>query len=155
TKAEFSAWYFKTYDSNDTVKESQWYIDRGSPDPDGSPEPSDPEQRAAWLAAKHYNTPTIAHTSALGNSFYAVTDFGNGKTTHAFSETDMAGRYSFVFDQREREISESHSNMLGAAIHGKTAEKGEQWLFVDVMGRLVRAWDNDLREYRTTFDKTN
>jgi RHS repeat-associated protein len=152
TKAEFGSWYFRSYDANDTVKDSQWYIDRGSPDPDLDPEPTEPEQRAAWLAAKHYNTPTTAHTNALGNSFYGITDYGNGKTTYAFSETDLAGRYSFVFDQKERRISESYSNMLGAAVHGRTAEKGEQWLFNDVMGRLVRAWDNDLREYRTTFD---
>ncbi len=152
TRAEFSAWHFKSYDRNDTVKESQWYTQRGSPDPAVSPEPSDPETRAAWLAAKHYNTPATAHTNSLGNSFYAAIDFGNGKTTHAFSETDLAGRYLFVFDQRERKISESYSNMLGAASYGKTAEKGEQWLLVDVLGRLVRAWDNDLREYRMTFD---
>ena len=42
------------FDANDTVKESQWYTDRGSPDPITQPEPlNDPERRAAWLAAKN------------------------------------------------------------------------------------------------------
>ncbi|VAW74759.1 hypothetical protein MNBD_GAMMA12-3793 [hydrothermal vent metagenome] len=153
SKIEFDSWYSKSFDVNDTIKDSQWYIDRGSPDPDIDPEPADVEQRAAWLAAKHYNTPAVAHTDSLGRSFYAVADYGNGKTTRVYSETDLAGRYLKVFDQLGRLVSQGNVNLLGQAIYGKSAEKGEQWTFTDVMGRLVKAWDNNDREFRSTFDK--
>lgn len=153
TKVEFSAWYFKSYDVNDNVKASQWYIERGSPDPDVDPEPTDSEERAAWLAAKHDNTPATVHSDSLGNSFYSITDYGNGKTTSSYSETDLAGRFSFVYDQIGRKIAEAYTNLLGAAIYSKTAEKGEQWTFADVMGRTVKTWDNTLREFRTTYDE--
>ena len=46
TRVEFSPWLFKTYDANDTVLESQWYADRGSPGGATAAEPSDPDARA-------------------------------------------------------------------------------------------------------------
>ncbi len=155
TKSEFDSWQFKAYDTNDTVKDSQWYIKRGSPDPTVIPEPVDPEQRAAWLAAKHYNTPSTVFINTMGRTNFGITDFGNGKTTSAYSESDLTGRYARAYDQLGRKILESRSNLLGTAMYGKTAEKGEQWVFADVLGRLVKMWDNDIREVRTTFDKLN
>ena len=152
TKVEFDAWHFKTFDANDTVKDSAWYTDRGSPDPLAS-EPSDPEQRAAWLAARHHDTPATVHSDSLGRAFYAIADYGNGKTSAIFSENDAAGRYSKAYDQLGRLVSEGYVNMLGQAMYGKSAEKGENRVFSDAMGRLVKLWDNNVREFRTTYDR--
>src|SRR5205807_2990716 len=56
----FDPWMQRVFDANDTVKQSQWYTDRGSPDPTTQPEPlNNQETRAAWLAAKHADTPGI------------------------------------------------------------------------------------------------
>ncbi|MDQ6788071.1 MAG: FG-GAP-like repeat-containing protein [Acidobacteriota bacterium] len=153
TKTEFDGWHFKTFDANDTVRDSDWYIERGSPDPNGAPEPTDAQQRAAWLAAKHYDTPSVAYLNLQGSPFYAVTDFGDGKTTHVRAEKDLVGRFSRMFDQMDRPVAESYTNLLGAVAYGKTAEKGERWIFADAMGRLVKMWEGGLREFRTTFDK--
>lgn len=153
SRIEFDAWYFKSFDVNDTVKESQWYVDRGSPDPDLVPKPNDAEQKAAWLAAKHNNTPGTAHTDSLGRTFYAIIDYGNGKTTSIYSESDLANRHLKTYDQLGRKVSESFTNLLGSSIYGNTAEKGDSWIFTDVMGRLVKIWDNDIRELYGTYDK--
>lgn len=152
SKLEFDGWHFKAFDANDTVKDSDWYAERGSPDP-ALPEPVDPQKRAAWLAAKHYDTPAVIHLNSRANPFYAVTDFGGGKTTAVRAETDLVGRVSSMFDQKDRNIAESHTNLLGAVIYGKSAEKGEQWILADAMGRLVKMWEGNSREFRTTFDK--
>jgi len=150
SKVEFDSWQAKAYDTNDTVRDSTWYIERGSPDPAG-PEPSDPEHRAAWLAAKHHHTPSIAYTDSLGRAIYAISDYGS-KTTAVRSETDLLGRYSRVFDQKNRRASSGFVNMVGTSMYGESAEKGERWIFQDVIGRLVRIWDNTLREFYTTYD---
>lgn len=152
SKIEFHSWHSKAFDVNDTVKDSQWYKDRGSPEPATDPEPLDPEQRAAWLAAKHHNTPAVSYSDSQGRSFYRVADYGGGKTSVVYSESDLTGRYSKMYDQMDRNVAESYANLLGAAIYGKTAEKGERWIFTDVMGRLVRIWDNNIRVFRTTYD---
>lgn len=151
TKVEFDPWYSKSFDVNDTIKDSKWYAERGSPDP-SSAEPTDPETRAAWLASKHYNTPGTAFVDSLGRTTYAVTDYGNSKTASVYSETDLAGRFSKVFDQLGRNVSEGYVNLIGQSIYGKTAEKGERWIFTDVIGRLVKIWDNDVREIYSSFD---
>src|SRR5947208_9277680 len=80
TRVEFDPWLQRTFDPNDTVLQSPWYAERGSPDPLTQPEPlDDPEHRAAWLAAKHANTPGTVHFDSLGRAVYAVSDYGNGK----------------------------------------------------------------------------
>jgi RHS repeat-associated protein len=151
TKSEFDPWHSKVFDTNDTVRDSQWYADRGSPDPSAA-EPTDPERRAAWLAANHHNTPSVAHTDSLGRTIYAISDYGGGKTTSVRSETDLVGRYSRVFDQKDRRVASGFINMAGMSMYGESAEKGERWIFQDVIGRLVRIWDNNLREFYTTYD---
>lgn len=151
TKAEFDAWHSKSYDAHDTVMGSQWYADRGSPDPSG-PEPSDTGSRAAWLAVKHDNTPEVRYCDALGRPVYVEKDDGRGRIISAFSETDLMGRFSKVYDQLGRNVAENYVNLLGAPVYGDTAEKGKRWVFTDVMGRLVRMWDNDTRELYLTFD---
>ena len=57
SKVEFDPWQQITSDENDTVLQSRWYSERGSPIPP-APEPNGAETRAAWLAAKPANTPS-------------------------------------------------------------------------------------------------
>src|SRR5262249_26333222 len=88
-RVEFNPWMLRVFDANDTVKESQWYADRGSPDPATQAEPlNDPERRAAWLAAKHADTPSVIHFDSLERPIYAASDYGGGKKAAVRSESD-------------------------------------------------------------------
>lgn len=149
--SEFDSWHSKVFDANDDVLTSDWYAERGSPNP-ANPEPVAPEQRAAWLAAKHAGTPTVTHTDSRGKAFYSVANHGGGKITSTRSESDLLRRFSRVYDQLDREVSVAWTNMAGAVIHSQAAEKGERWLLIDVVGRLVRLWDNNQFEYRHDYD---
>lgn len=151
-KITFTPWWFASYDVNDTVRESQWYADRGSPDPDNEPEPTDPERRAAWLAAKHANTPSRFHMDGAGKPLVTVADYGGGKTTAVFVDSDPMGRESRSYDQLDREISYGAANIIGSPIYSKTAEKGENWIFSDAAGRLCWTWNNDARTFRFEYD---
>ena len=71
TRVEFSAWRMSAYDANDTVLESKWFSDRGSP-PSAATEPTGPETRAAWLARVHANTPVETHLDATGRAAIAI-----------------------------------------------------------------------------------
>jgi RHS repeat-associated protein len=153
TKVEFNSWMQKVFDTNDTVKESQWYIDRGSPDPATQPEPlSDPERRAAWLAAKHANTPGIVHFDSLGRSIYTISDYGGSKIAAVRSESDLTGRFSKLFDQKQREVASGFVGMPGKPIYGENAEKGRRWIFHNVLGTLVKTWDEYGREFHIEYD---
>ena len=152
-KVEFDPWLQKSFDANDTIKESDWYAERGRPDPQNEEEPTnDPERRAAWLAAKHANTPSITHFDSLGRPIYAISDYGGGKTAAVRSETDLTGRFSKLFDQLQREVASGFTGMAGQPIQSKSAEKGERWTFQNVLGAMVKTWDEYGREFRMAYD---
>jgi RHS repeat-associated protein len=150
-RTEFGPWHQRRYDSNDTVLESRWYGDRGKPDPDG-PEPSNREERAAWLAAKHANTPAVAHVDSLERAIYSIADNGTAGRRVARSEMDLTGARVRIFDARDRLVATSESNMLGAQIHGDSPERGQRWVFADVLGATRRVWDGSGRDFRSTYD---
>lgn len=153
SKVEFDSWIQRNFDTNDTVKESQWYAERGSPDPATEPEPvKDPERRAAWLAAKHAATPAVNHFDSLGRSVYAIADHGDGKKAAVRSESDLTGRFVKVFDQSQRAVSSGFTSMVGAPITGESAEKGRLWIFQNVLAAVVKTWDEHGRQFRVEYD---
>lgn len=153
SRIEFDSWKQTVFDANDTVKESQWYADRGSPDPATETEPlNNPERRAAWLAARHANTPREAHFDSLGRSVYAISDYGGGKLSAVRSESDLTGRYSKLFDEQQREVASGFTGMAGTPVHAEGAEKGRRWMFINVIGGLVLSWDEHGRTFRTEYD---
>jgi RHS repeat-associated protein len=152
TRVEFDPWKSRSFDANDTVKESEWYRDRGRPDPVTDPEPSDPERRAAWLAAMHADTPSVAHFDSLGRTVAKVSDYGHGKTVLVRSENDLTGRHSRTFDELGREVMSGFTAMAGIAIFGATAEKGRRWSFLTALGELYKSWDEYGREFRGKYD---
>ncbi len=152
-RVAFDAWKQQTFDPNDTVTGSRWFADRGSPDPVTQPEPlHDPERRAAWLAARHAGTPGTSHFDSLGRPVFAVSDYGSGKTSAVRSEADPSGRYSKTFDQLQRLVASGFTGMGGWPIYGESAERGGRWMFLNVLGALVRAWDEHGRTFRTEYD---
>ncbi|WP_198675872.1 SpvB/TcaC N-terminal domain-containing protein [Kribbella monticola] len=154
-RVTFTPWWQRDEDANDTVLDSRWYAERGSPDPAG-PEPlADPAARAAWLAAKHANTPATAHFDSLGRTVWTVLDYGGGKTAASRAESDLTGRFSALFDQLGRKVSTSFTAMSGAAVFGTSPEKGDRWSFVNARGAIVSSWDASGRSYRTEYDALN
>ena len=85
SRVEFSPWYVKTFDQNDTVQESRWYRERltatergaspgtvdGKEEKKANAAPAD-EKRAARLAANHANTPALTILDSLGRDVIAV-----------------------------------------------------------------------------------
>jgi RHS repeat-associated protein len=193
-KVEFDAWKTVEYDTNDTVKDSKWYTDLYDANPLNLPIPPNmaildsigepigalvtPELRAAWFASQHANTPNITHTDCLGRAIYTETKESDKITaaTHAaFTQTDLAGRFSQIYDQIAtdqlfangtgdynitRNVSSyGLTNLLGQGVYSKTAVKGESWVFTDILGRMLRVWDNpdsvnlrDQKIFRTEYD---
>lgn len=153
TRSERGPWGAREHDANDTVLESTWYADRGSPDPLVELQPTDdPERRAAWLAARHAGTPARVHLDTLGRPVLAVADHGGGVTSAVRGETDLTGRRTAIFDQEGRRVASAVAAMTGAPIATVSAERGKRWVLADIAGVVVRAWDDAGRSFRTEFD---
>ncbi|MCP5108626.1 MAG: toxin [bacterium] len=141
SKVEFNPWKQSTYDENDTVLDSRWYIDRGSPDPTDPVEPADPETRAAWLAAKHAGTPEVKHLDSLGRIFYAIADNGNSGRYPNTTRLDIEGNERKTIDARGNTVLEHGFDMSGNQCYQKNMDAAERWTLDNAAGNL--AWSSD------------
>jgi YD repeat-containing protein len=135
SKVEFDAWQQITWDENDTVFESHWYSDRGSPDPNG-PEPTDPQSRAAWLAANHANTPGVTQLDTLARTFLTIADNGAAGKNRTRSELDIQGHQRSVTDALGRKVMTYDYQMMGIKIHQVSVDAGGRWLLHDAKGTV-------------------
>ncbi|RYZ01717.1 MAG: toxin, partial [Myxococcales bacterium] len=162
TKVEFDSWSQTSWDQNDTVFQSQWYVDRGAPAASG-PEPSAPEARAAWLAAQHANTPTTSHLDTLGRPF--LSDAHNrtdGLDDHYLTKTkqDIEGNTLAIFDSRQIKANaaaplptmEQTYDVLQRRIRVISADAGTRLTIADVAGKPLRSWDSRGQTHRQRFD---
>jgi RHS repeat-associated protein len=171
-KVVFDPWRQTTFDVNDTVTSDPkndpdvgeyfqrlpeadylptWYEQRinGAKGPE--------EQSAGEKAAKHANTPTIAHLDGLGRTFLTVAD--NGKDSNGIDQKfrtrtvlDIEGNQRAVVDALERTVARYDYDMLGTRIHQESMEAGERWMLNDVVGKPMRSWNSRAYAFRTEYD---
>jgi RHS repeat-associated protein len=141
SSVEFRPWRLLMWDANDTVLQSAWYARRGSPDPE-SPEPHEQQTRAAWLAAKHSNTPTVAHLDGLGRVILTVADNGPYGSYETRVELDIKGNHRSVIDPLRRKVITLDYDMLGMLIRQCSVDAGERVRLNDALRQPLHAWDS-------------
>ena len=105
SQVEFSPWYVKSYDANDTILDSQWYrerlttVERGPHAPAGSPDDEQKataalaeNKRAARLAAQHANTPTLTLLDSLGRNVISIAHNRSPSQDNRYSNTPLIDR---------------------------------------------------------------
>ena len=106
-RVEFSPWHVTTFDANDAVVGSEWYLDRGAPNPAQALLPgASARTRAAWLSARHAGTPAKTMLDSLGREVVAVahnrTDNGAGGLVDShlvtFTRLDAEGKPLWIRD---------------------------------------------------------
>lgn len=155
---EFDPWQQISADENDTVLQSQWYVDRGSPSgpPPGPSGP--PDTRAAWLAAQHGNTPTVAHFDVLGRVFLRIADNGLDATGApqkypTRTTLDIQGNPLVVTDPRLNKALIADFDMVKRTLHTKSIDAGERWTLQDVADKPIWAWDSNQNQVQTVYDE--
>lgn len=116
SRVEFSPWFSRSFDANDTVLDSRWYREKGrNAFPPDRPLPSPPfvgraeptsDERAGWLAAQHANTPSETHFDSLGRDVIAIAhnrtpdDQGVWQDEHhlSFTKLDAEGKPLWIRD---------------------------------------------------------
>lgn len=112
SRVEFSPWHVRSFDTNDTVRESKWYADRNPPEL-SQPLPRDLEgrllvteaQRAAWLAAQHADTPSLTVLDSLGREVIAIahTRVKNPSGPHIYGGKNWEDDYHLTFTKLDAE----------------------------------------------------
>lgn len=153
TKVEFDPWQQASFDQNDTVKESQWYYDRGAP----TSEPSnDYDGRAAWLATAHDNTPKVEYLDVLGRVFLLedqnIDDQGNVLPYHTRFTLDVQGQTVGVTDALSRLITVNSYDMLGQPLFTDSIDAGYRWSFTTADGQPAYGWNERNFRSRMSYD---
>jgi len=186
TQVEFSPWHVRTFDQNDTVMESKWYSDRNPPDPD-QPLPRNaitgeltvtPDQRTAWLAAQHSNTPAFTILDSLGrevisiahNKFKDVTGVLKDEKYLTFTKLDAEGKPLWIRDARKNLVMQyivpavpnnqaadpvkfaPCYDIAGNLLFQHSMDAGDRWMLNDAAGKAMLAWDSQKRIFRTDYD---
>jgi len=140
TKVVFTPWEHATYDNNDTVLDSDWYVRRGRPDPTTA-EPSDPAVRSAWLTAKHAGTPSVARLDALGRIFLTIADNVTEKLSSRIRYA-ITGQQLTIRDAMDRLLVEYAYDMAGTRWTSSGLDDGHRWIIHDVAGKVLLQWDD-------------
>ncbi len=154
SRTEFDGWQQLNFDENDTVLESSWYKDRGSPNPI-LPEPSDPEMRSAWLTAKHANTPTQVHFDSLGRAMYMLADNG--------AQGKYPTKVTFDIESNKRQITDARNNVVvlygydltGRIAYQSSMDSKERWVLNNVLNNPSYTWDSRNHRFKTEYDILN
>jgi RHS repeat-associated protein len=126
------------------------------------------ELEAAQKAAKHADTPTVAHLDVLGRPFLTLADNGPDPaqpTEHLLYATrvelDIEDNQRAVTDAKDRLVMRYDYDIAGPeqdeegpdSIHQASMEAGERWVLNDVTGNPIRAWDSRGHRFKTEYDK--
>ncbi|MFY0598321.1 MAG: AHH domain-containing protein [Cyclobacteriaceae bacterium] len=160
TRVEFSPWEQKNYDQNDTVKSSLWYVNRNGAANEGQTNaPTNKDERAAWLAAKHDNTPQVIHLDVLGRPFVTIdrlTDTGtiDGVDFYTMTtELDIQGNPLSITDAKGRTSFTYTYGLLNQPLKTTHLDNGTRYAISDVAGNPLRAWDDRSQQFRFVYDQ--
>lgn len=177
SRVEFSPWHVKTFDANDTVLESRWYSER-NPVPHAQPLPRDPltqeltvtpDQRAAWLAAQHANTPALTILDSLGRDVIAIahnrtlesSGVWQDESSLTYTKLDAEGKPLWIRDARGNLVmqyilpAKAHNHpsdampataapcydIAGNLLFQHSMDAGGRWVLMDAAGKPMLAWD--------------
>jgi RHS repeat-associated protein len=139
TKTVYGAWKTETWDQNDTVLDSDWYRQRHALPL------TNPQGRAARLAAACANTPGIAHLDALGRGVRtdAISGFDAAGAPVVLSTTielDIKANTLAIVDPRGNVASTRRFSIDSQELFETSATGGGRWSLTDTAGAAMRAW---------------
>lgn len=153
-KVVFDAWKQYSYDTNDTVKESNWYAERINL------ADNNPEKKAALKAAVHYNTPSCIILDTLGrpavgidhNRFIDGNEQIKEEFFYTYANIDIEGNTLSLVDARGNAVMEYRYDVLGHRVAQTSMDSGKRWMFNNALGSPVKMWDERKHEFYFTYD---
>jgi len=147
SKVEFNSWEVKTYDLNDTIKDSIfWKKVFEENDTDISAE----EKRALIKSEIHYNTPNVAILDSLGRTFISygvkenMVENPDTKKYITYTEFNITGQALTYTDPRQYVLNTQRNqpvrnfeytyDMMGNVLQTQSIDAGMSKAFVNILG---------------------
>jgi RHS repeat-associated protein len=140
SRVEFSPWYERRFDRNDTILDGSWHTERLALSS------GDPERRAAELTEAHADTPATAYLDALGRPFLQVDHLRDELGADVFAQTrlelDVVGNVLSVTDARGNLAEAREHGLLRQALRVTSKDAGERRVLRNVLGAPLRSWNS-------------
>ena len=160
TKITWDGWMQTIYDNNDTVADSQWYLNNTT----GG---ATPEQiSTAAKALNHNNTPTVIHLDTLGRAFYTIQNEAlpdpnpllpwDNFFYASYVDLDIEGNRLAIHDARLPAITPIITytyGMLKAVVQQVSRDSGTTKSYTDVGGQPAYMWDAAGNEFHLIYDE--
>lgn len=145
-RTEFDAWHTETWDSGDTVLDSDWYaarIDGGL---------GAREQDAARKAATAAGTPSTADLDPLGRTFRTISDNGEAGKYPTAVTLDIQSHPLVLTDALGRAAMTRGYDMGGGEIFSASIDNGDRRVLLDAGKQALRSWDSRDQVMRIRYD---
>ena len=109
-------------------------------------------QAAAAKSQAYSQTPHRSHLDPLGRRICTESIDSAGRSLFAFTETDIQGRVSAVFDEIGRQVARYDYDMAGRCCKQTLMDTGPSWSFFDAVGATIVTWTNRRAKVLTTYD---
>ena len=155
SKVIFDTWKQYHFDTNDTVKDSDWYKKcLALPD-------RNPEKKAAIKSELHYETPNCIILDNLGRPILEIAhnrfigDKGDIKDEYyyTYSKMDIEGNNLSVTDARGNVVMQYRYDMAGHLAAQNSMDAGRRWMLNNVLGKPVKIWDERRQEFSFQYDE--
>lgn len=156
SRVEFSPWYSKTFDANDTLLEpgNGWYIENSAG--------TAAQQTAASISAIHADTPAVIHFDSLGRDVIAIThnkyqreEITTEEKYVTYTKLDTEGKPLWIQDARGNRVMEYINtpgavedyspcyDIAGNLLFQHSMDAGDRWMITDAEGHPFYAWDEN------------
>jgi len=144
TCIEFSPWHTASYDANDTVLRSSWFAEQSG-------------QRAAFLAARHADTPAVTVLDSLGREVFSVAhnvyQADDDSLVHekylTYTKLDAEGKPLWIRDARGNLAMQyirsgtPAYDISGNILFQHGMDEGDRWTLCDAAGNVMAIWDGN------------
>lgn len=149
SRGEFDVWQTTAFDPNDAIEGTRWLEERLAL-PAGSP-----GRRAAELALRDANTPTVTHLDTLGRPFLVVShnrSEGEDEFFQTRSELDVQSNVLSITDARGNVVIRQRYDALARGLRVDSVDAGVRLTVGDIAGKPLRAWDSRGHILRAKYD---
>ena len=145
SKVEFDSWSQRTFDVNDTVKDSVWYDERIN----GDLSTDNAEKESALKSEVHYNTYFIDYFDNMGrlvfkieqNAFKYSNDLDVSKENYnTFTKLDIQSNILYIEDSRVNKVIENIYDMNKNILKTVSMDSGSVWFLKDTLDKIIYKW---------------
>lgn len=160
SKVKFTAWEERHYDEDDTVKDSQYYINFFNNYPENPTQQQKDEKDALDKAAVFFNTPNVKISDNHGAIFRDIQIQSTGEELVSFYQTDIQGRnilaidprlfaanlnegtdyYNFRYIYSMNSLEDDDENAAHKPVYINGADGGIQMHFGNIFGAQLISW---------------